>query len=151
MDQPPYTSADFHNDVHKQLVNTAVAALADNKLPWAQVAPFLDAGRAVCRDDVRLNGRVALHGMAYDGADLVAADEAYVSISVRDRDDGVEWLSQTYWLSDIALADRDPDRVRAAIAAIERSAARLRDWLAGREPGAAGGAAEDAQAPRPET
>lgn len=142
MDQPPYTSADFHNDVHKQLVSTAIATLSDTKLPWSQVAPFLDAGRALCRDDVRLNSRLAVHGVEYEGAALVESDEAYLSLSVRDREDGVEWLSQTYWLSDIALADQDPERVRGAIAAIERSIGKLKEWLAARTPDAAGTAPE---------
>lgn len=147
MDQPPYTSADFHNDVHKHLVTAATMTLSDTKLAWSQVQPFLEAGRALCRDDLRLNGRVAIHGVEYDGAELVEADEAYLSISVRDRDDGVEWLSQTWWLSDIALADQDPERVRSAIAAIERSAARLRQWLAAREPATTESAGESTPDP----
>ena len=40
--------------------------------------------------------------------------------TVRDREDGTEWLSQTWWLSDIARADEDPDRVRCVISAIFR-------------------------------
>jgi hypothetical protein len=130
---PPYTSADFQADVQKQLVNTALAALSDAHLSWSQVAPFLEAARAVCRDDLRLNGHLALHGLEYAGADLVPTDEAYLSVSARDRVDQVEWLSQTYWLSDLALADRDPERVRSVIAAMERTLAKLRDWLAEQE------------------
>ena len=133
MDELPYTSADFHNDVHKQLVGVLTAALEDTKLMWPQVQPFLEAGRALCRDDVRLNGRFAIHGMEYSGAELVESDEAFLSMSVRDREDGTEWLSQTYWLSDIALADQDPERVRGAVAAMERTVAKLKQWLAERE------------------
>jgi len=133
MDQPPYTSEDFQRDVQKQLVNTAIAALSDAHLSWAQVAPFLDAARAVCRDDLRLNGRLALHGLEYAGAELVPSAEAYLSVSARDRTDQVEWLSHTYWLSDLALADQDPDRVRSVIAAIERTLAKLKEWLAAQE------------------
>jgi hypothetical protein len=133
MDQPPYTSTHFQEEVHRLLVSTASAALADSRLSHAQVAPFLEAGRALCRDDLRLNGRLALHGVEHDGTQLVETDEAYLSISVRGREDGTEWLSQTYWLSDLALADQDPERVRAAVAALERSIARLREWLAARE------------------
>jgi hypothetical protein len=132
-DQPPYTSSQFHDAVQQQLVNAAIAALAETKLDWAQVAPFLDAGRAICRDDVRLNGRLAIQGQEYDGPDLVDAEEAYLALSVRDREDGIEWLSQSWWLSDIALAADDPHQVRTAIAAMERSIAKLRDWLAARE------------------
>jgi hypothetical protein len=65
----------------------------------------------------------------YQGDELAPAEEAYVSITVRDRDTQVEWFSDTYWLSDLALADQDPDRVRSAIAAIERSLAKLHAWL----------------------
>jgi uncharacterized Ntn-hydrolase superfamily protein len=144
MDQPPYTSADFHDDVHKQLVSIVTSSLADTKLGWSQVAAFLAAGRALCRDDVRYNGRLALHGVEYRDGELAEADEAYLSLSVRDREDGVEWLSQTYWLSDIALADQDPERLRGAIAAMERSVAKLKQWLADREP------PEDAPAADPE-
>jgi hypothetical protein len=131
--EPPYTSAEFHNQVHKQIVATAVAALEETKLPWAQVAPFLEAGRSMCRDDLRLNGRFALHGLEQQGEELAEAEEAYLSISVRDREDGTEWLSQSYWLSDIVLTDQDPERVRSAIAGIERSLTRLRQWLTERE------------------
>ena len=144
MDEEPYTSAEFHNDVHKQVVNAVSDALSTMKFDWPQVAPFLEAGRAICRDDVRLNGRFAIHGLEYRGTELVEADEAFLSISVRDREDDSEWLSQTYWLSDIALADQDPERVRNAAAAIERTAAKLRQWLADRE---ATGQAEAGEAP----
>lgn len=130
MNLPPYTTADFLQDAQRQLVNTAIAALSDSKLSWSQVAPFLDTARAVCRDDLRLNGLVAVHGLEYQGGDLVPADEAYLSVSARDREDQVEWLSQTYWLSDLVLADQDPARVRDAVAAIERTLDKLRGWLA---------------------
>lgn len=135
-DQPPYNSADFHDDVQRQLVKAAIATLAETKLEWGEVAPFLAAGRALCRDDVRLNARLAIHGLEYEGAALVPAEEAYLSMSVRDREDGTEWLSQIWWLSDIALAEQDPDRVRTAIAAIERSIDKLREWLSEQGEGA---------------
>jgi hypothetical protein len=133
MDQPPYTSADFQEDARKQLVDAAVAALSAANLSWTQVAPLLDAARAMCRDDLRLGGGVALHGLEYAGGELAPAEEAYLSVTARDRDTRFEWLSQTYWLSDLALADRDPDRVRSAIAAMERSLAKLNAWLAAQE------------------
>lgn len=132
-DQPPFTSSEFHDAVQQQLVNAAIATLAEAKLEWAQVAPFLDAGRAMCRDDVRLNGRLAVHGQEYDGPELVEAEEAFLSLSVRDREDGIEWLSQSWWLSDVILSDENPDRVRSAIAAMERTTVKLRGWLAERE------------------
>jgi hypothetical protein len=130
MDQPPYSSSHFVEDAQKRLIDTAVGALSDARLSWSQVAPLLDAGRAVCRDDLRFGGgQFALHGLAYQGDELAPAEEAYVSITARDRDTQVEWFSDTYWLSDLALADQDPDRVRSAIAAIERSLAKLHAWL----------------------
>lgn len=132
-DSQAYTSAEFHNAVQKQLIGTAIATLSEIKLAWAQVAPFLDAGRAICRDDVRLNGQLAMHAQEYAADHLVEAEEAYLSLSVRDREDGLEWLSQSWWLSDVILSDDNPDRVRAALAAMERSAAKVREWLAEQE------------------
>jgi hypothetical protein len=135
-DQPPtYTSSNFHDDVQHHLVNAAVAALAQTKLEWHQVVPLLKAARAMCGEDIR-QARVALHGFEYEGAELVAAEEAYLSMAVRDREDGTEWLSQTWWLSDIALADEDPDRVRSVISAMERSIDKLREWLSENAEGA---------------
>lgn len=126
---PPYTSAEFHDDVQKQLASIVTAALADTKLEWSQVAPFLDAARAICRDDVLLNGRFVLHGLEESDEGLTQADEAFVTVSVRDREDGTEWLSQSYWLSDIVLSDQDTDRVRSAVAGMERTVERLKTWL----------------------
>jgi len=151
MDQPPYTAEDFQRDVHKQLVNSAIAALSDRELTRAQAAPFLEAARALCRDDLRLNGRAALHGLEYRGSELAAAPEAYLSLSARDRTDGVEWLSQTYWLSDLALADQDPGRVRTVIDAIERTLVRLREWLAEQEGTAGEDASNMGEAPAPDS
>ena len=133
MDEPAYTSSEFHDDVHKQLVNTTLAIISDAKLEWSQVAPFLAAGRTLCRDDVRLNSHLSLHGLEYEGAELVPAEEAFLAMSVRDREDGVEWLSQTWWLSDIALSDASPDRVRSAIVGLEKTLAHLNEWLAAHE------------------
>jgi hypothetical protein len=128
MDQPPYTTANFIEDTQKRLIDAAVGTLSETRLSWSQVSPLLDAGRAVCREDLRA-GQLALHGLHYEGADLVPADEAYISVIARDRDTQVEWYSETYWLSDLALADRDPERVRLAIAALERSLAKLHAWV----------------------
>ena len=89
---PPYTSSNFHDDVQHHLVTAAVEALSQTKLEWHQVAPLLKAARAMCGDDIRA-ARVALHGLEYEGAELVPADEAYLSMNVRDREDGSEWLS----------------------------------------------------------
>jgi hypothetical protein len=143
---PPYTSAEFHDAVQKQIAGIVTAALADSKLEWSQVAPFLDAARAICRDDVLLNGRFVLHGLEEGDEGLTPADEAFLSVSVRDREDGTEWLSQSYWLSDIVLSDSDPDRVRSTVAGIERTVERLKTWLAEQE---APGADVQAEAPTP--
>jgi hypothetical protein len=129
MDEPPYTSAEFHNDVQKQLLGAVTELLMEAKLDWSQVAPVLDAARALCRDDVRLNGRLALHGNEYQGEELAPAEEAFLSLSVRDREDNSEWLAETYWLSDIALAEEDPAQVRATLSALERSLDKVRRWL----------------------
>ncbi|WP_166036675.1 hypothetical protein [Sphingosinicella sp. YJ22] len=129
---PPYTSSNFHDDVQHHLVTAAVEALSQTKLEWHQVAPLLKAARAMCGDDIRA-ARVALHGLEYEGAELVPADEAYLSMNVRDREDGSEWLSQTWWLSDIALADEDPERIRCVISAMERSIDKLKEWLSAKD------------------
>jgi hypothetical protein len=143
MDELPYTSGKFAEDAHKRLIDTAVGALSEAPLSWSQVAPLLDSARAVCRDDLRLGGQLALHGLQFEGAELVPAEEAYVSVIARDRDTQVEWFCETYWLSDLALADRDPDRVRSAIAALERSLAKLNAWLAEQDGPAAAEAADE--------
>ena len=132
---PPYTSSNFHDDVQHHLVSAAVEALAQTKLEWHQVAPLLKAARAMCGDDVRA-ARVALHGLEYEGAELVPAEEAYLSMTVRDREDGSEWLSKTWWLSDIALADEDPNRIRSVISALERSIDKLKERLSEKDEGA---------------
>jgi hypothetical protein len=130
MAEPPFTTADFHNVAHKQLINAVAEALADTKLGWEQVAPFLEAARRVCRDDFREGAQIRFHAVRADGEELVEAEEAFLGIAVADRDDGVEWLSETFWVSDIALAERDTDQVRRIAAALERSLARINAWLA---------------------
>ena len=57
--------------------------------------------------------------MRAEGEAWVDAEEAYLGIAVTDRDDGQDWLSETCWISDIALADRDPEEVRRVVAALE--------------------------------
>jgi hypothetical protein len=137
MDQPPYTSADFLEEARKQLAEAAVAAASAANLSWTQLGPLLDSARSMCRDDLRLGGGLALHGLEYADGELAPAQEAYLSVTARDRDTHFEWLSQTYWLSDLALADRDPERVRSAVAAMERSLAKLKAWLEEHEAAAA--------------
>lgn len=142
MEQPPYTIADFHHVVRKQLASAASAALADSKMRPSEFDAILYAARSLCRDEIEREGRLALHGLESDGAALVNAEEAYLSISAGDLKGDGEWLSLTYWLSDLALADRDPERVRAVVAAIEQSLRKIRTWLEAQE-------GEQTPSPRP--
>lgn len=133
-DDEPFTTNDFHTVVHKQIVSAVGDILAGTKLDWKQFAPFLGAARDLARADfaeanVRLH---ALHDM--DGA-LAEAEEAFLGISVHDRDDGGAWLSDTYWVSDIAIQDDDPAQARAVVQALERSIAKINTWIAEKEKG----------------
>lgn len=129
MEDAPFTSSDFHNVVQKQVAHAAFEALAEAKLPWELAVPFLDAGRALFADDLREAGRVRLHTVQAEGEDWVDADEAFLGIEIHDRDSGQPWLSETWWLSDIATAEGDPDEVRAVIRALERTIGKLGQWL----------------------
>lgn len=124
-----FTSADFHNVVQKQLLAVVFDNLAQSKLDWEQVAPFLEAARQVCRSDIEETGRARIHAVRAEGDSWVEAEEAYIEISVRDRDDGKEWLSETWWLSDIVIAENNREQVQSCIAALERSLQKLRQWL----------------------
>ena len=130
----PYSSADFHNVVQKHILNAVYETLVETKLDWAMVAPFLDSARDICRADFQESSEIRLHVVkAAEGGQWVEAEEAYLGISVADRDDGHEWLSETYWLSDIATAEEDPEQVRAIVRGLERSIARINAWLAEKE------------------
>ena len=124
-----FTSADFHNVVQKQILNAVYESLASGKMDWDLIAPILDTAREICRSDFRGASRIRLHTVRAEGDGWVDAEEAYLGIAVADRDDGQDWLSETYWISDIALADREPEQVRRIVAALERSIAKLNDWL----------------------
>ena len=130
-----FTTADFHNVVQKQILNAVYESLASGKMDWDLIAPFLDTAREICRSDLRAASRIRLHTVRADGENWVDAEEAYLGIAVADQDDGQDWLSETWWISDIALADRDPEQVRRIVAALERSIAKLNDWLAEQEKG----------------
>lgn len=125
----PFTSADFHNVVQKQLLAVVFDTLAQSKLDWEQVVPFLEAARQICRSDVEETGRARIHAVRAEGDNWVEAEEAYVEISVADRDEGKEWLSETWWLSDIVIAGNDREQVVQIIDALERSIGKLRQWL----------------------
>jgi len=130
-----YTSADFHNVIQKQIVNATYETLVESKLHWGLVEPFLHAAREICRGDFRRTGRIRVHGAAAEGEGKAEAEEAYVSLSIADQDDGQEWLAQTWWLSDIVLAGADPAQVREAARALERTTAKLDAWLSANERG----------------
>jgi hypothetical protein len=129
-DDSPLTVGDFHQIAQKQILNAVFATLAESKMPWNVVEPFLEAGRAVCAGDFVTNARIRIHTQRAEGESWVEAEEAFLGISVSDREDGGEWLSETYWLSDLATADGDRAEVEAVIAGLERTIAKLRDWLA---------------------
>ncbi|MGZ8997939.1 MAG: hypothetical protein ACXW2T_03685 [Allosphingosinicella sp.] len=124
-----FTSADFHNVVHKQLLNVVFDTLAKSKLDWEEVAPFLQAARKLARSDFEHSGRARIHAVRAEGESWVEAEEAYIGLSVADRDNEEEWLSETWWLSDIVIAENDRDQVAQILAALERSLAKVRRGL----------------------
>lgn len=123
------TSGDFHTIAQKQIMNAVFATLAETKMQWNVIAPLLEAGRGVCVGDFVENARVRLHTTRAEGEGWIEAEEAYLGISVADRDQDEEWLSETYWLSELATQDATRAEVEAAIAALERTIAKLRLWL----------------------
>ena len=129
-DDSPLTVGDFHMIAQKQIMNAVFATLAESKMSWNLVAPFLEAGRAVCAGDFAETARVRIHTQRAEGETWVEAEEAFLGITVTDRDDGEEWLSETYWLSDLATADGNRTEVEEIIAGLERTIAKLRAWLA---------------------
>ena len=141
----PYSSADFHNVVQKHVLNALYETMVETKLDWALIAPFLESARELCRADFEQSAEIRLHTVKAEGDEWVEAEEAYLGISVADRDDGHEWLSETYWLSDIAKAEDDPAQVREIIRALERTIWRLNVWLAEKEGGVAGATPPEVQ------
>ena len=143
-DDSPLTVGDFHTVAQKQILNAVFATLAESKMPWNVIAPFLETGRAVCVGDFVENARIRIHTQRAEGETWVEAEEAFLGISVADREDNEEWLSETYWLSDLAIADGNSTEVEAIIAGLERTIAKLREWLAN---GGASPSAEPGPAP----
>ena len=142
-DQGPLTVGDFHIIAQKQVMNAVFATLAESKMHWSVVEPFLDTAREICAGDFEENARIRLHTLRAEGDGFVEAEEAYLGISVADREDQREWLSQTFWLSEIATADGNREEVEAIIAGLERTIAKLRAWLASEKTG------DDAETPPP--
>lgn len=131
-EKPPagsMTSSEYHQLAQKQIMNAVFAVLAEAKMEWPTVAPFLDYAREVCAGDFKENARIRLHTTRAEGDSWVEAEEAFLGISVADRDDGLEWLSETWWLSDVATADNDRAQAEAIVAGLERTIAKLRTWL----------------------
>jgi hypothetical protein len=138
-DDAPFTTGDFHMFAQKQILNATFSTLAETKMDWALVAPFLEAAREVCAGDIEETARLRIHTLRGEGDEWVEAEEAYLGITVNDRDTGEEWLSETYWLSEIATADNDPAQVREIVRALERTIAKINRWL---ETNAAGDSTE---------
>jgi len=134
-DQGGYTTSDFQTVIQKQVLNATYETLAETKFHWGLVEPFLHAAREMCRGDFRRTGRIQIHGVAAEGDGWADAEEAYVGLSIADQDDGREWLSQTWWLSDLVLASGDPGQVREAALALERTVAKLDTWLSSHDKG----------------
>jgi hypothetical protein len=129
-DDGPLTTGDFHNVAQKQMLNAVFAILSDTKMSWELVEPFLSAARDVLLGDIEQTAQVRLHTVQQDDkGGWVQAEEAYLGISVSDRDTGDEWLSDTWWLSELAIAEDDPEQVRAIIHGLERTITKLNAWL----------------------
>lgn len=136
----PYDSRHFHIVTHKLIINTVFEALSDAKLDWDLIAPFVESARELAHADFD-EAQIRLHTVRAEGDQWVEAEEAYLGISVADRDSGEEWMSATRWLSELAIAEDDPEQVRRIVAALERSIGKMRAWVAEKE---AGGGAEAA-------
>ena len=128
-DDRPLTSGDFHNIAQKQIMNAVFATLADSKIAWEVVEPFLAAARDVLLGDIEETAQLRLHTVQQVDGQWVEAEEAYLGLSVSDRDEGHEWLSDTWWLSEIAIAEEDPEQVRAIVRGLEKTIAKLDLWL----------------------
>src|SRR5258708_29992785 len=112
-DDSPLNVGDFHTIAQKQILNAVFATLAESKMPWNLVEPFLEAGRGICAGDFVENARIRIHTQRAEGDAWVEAEEAFLGISVSDREDDQEWLSETYWLSDLAIAAGNRPEVEA--------------------------------------
>lgn len=130
----PFTSSDFHNVTQKQILNAIYETLVAAKMPWEAIRPFLETARDMARADFEA-ASIRLHTVQAEGDQWVDAEEAFLGISIADRDSGEEWLADTYWISDIATVDDDPEQARAVVRALERSIARINTWLAAQETG----------------
>src|SRR4051812_49834448 len=103
-DDSPLTVGDFHLVAQKQILNAVFATLAESKMSWNLIEPFLETGRAVCVGDFVENARIRIHTQRAERETWVEAEEAFLGISVSDREDGEEWLSEAHLLSHPAHA-----------------------------------------------
>ncbi len=127
MSEPELTSADLHERIQKQVLNAVFETLASTKMDWDQIAPFLDIVRSHVRSDFEHSARIGFHSVRAEGDQWVDAEEAFLGLAVADRDTGQTWLSQTWWVSDIVLADRE--RAPQLVAALERSLKKIKEGL----------------------
>lgn len=135
--QGPYTSEHFHIVTHKLIKHAIVEMISDNKFDWEVIQSFLESAREMAQADFD-EAELRIHPVRADGENWVEAEEAYLGISIADRDTGEEWLSATYWLSELATGEDDPAQVRRIIAAMEKSIAKMRAWAEEKEAGGAG-------------
>ena len=85
------------------------------------------------------NGPASESELSKAARERLAALRAEYDPKDEDRDTGELWLSETWWLSDIATAEGDPEEVRGVIRALGRTIAKLEAWLAARDgPGGEG-------------
>lgn len=144
----PYDSQHFHIVTHKLIKHAINEMISDNKFDWEVIAPFLESAREMTYADFQ-EADVRIHTVRGHSNDVyVEAEEAYIGFSVADRDTGEEWLSATYWLSELATEEDDPVQVRRIIAAVEKSLAKMREWVAQKEAGDAGEPASPADGPQ---
>lgn len=128
-----FTSTDFHNAAHKQMLNIVSEAMARSTLAWKDVEPLIEAARRLCRSDFEETSLMTVHAVRAENEEWVEAEEAYLALSVADGATGTEWLAQTWWLSDLVTTQTDVEQARLKLAALERSIARIRSWIEAQE------------------
>ncbi|MGQ0560123.1 MAG: hypothetical protein ACT4OE_11185 [Sphingosinicella sp.] len=129
MADPPFTTGDFHTVAQKQLLNALYETLTRDKLDWKLIAPMVETARQLARSEFQHGARVRFHTLKAEGDDWVESEEAFLGIAVADPESGEDWLTETFWVSDIALAAGDAGEAEKIIAALERSIKRIREKL----------------------
>ena len=130
MSDHEFTTKDFSAVIQKQIVNAALESLTASDMDWELIAPFLEIARRKCASEFRNHADIRLHRLRAEGDDWVEAEEAYLGIAVADSETGKTWMTETYWLSEIALANPDREQVRLLVAALRRSLAKIEASLA---------------------